>query len=140
MVSIKSFGDWRNFQIIILTWAVILVPFVGIAAENEKKTPAKPLTTNNLDISIAELEYRLKPLTKDDLSIEADGWLQVLKKHSQKLSDMQIAALKAENDAKTKLLESVTQLDGRQTALADRLKKVIEEFKRKGGFRLVNFN
>jgi small conductance mechanosensitive channel len=133
MVSIKSFGDWRNFQIIILTWAVILVPFVGIAAENEKKTPAKPLTTNNLDISIAELEYRLKPLTKDDLSIEADGWLQVLKKHSQKLSDMQIAALKAENDAKTKLLESVTQLDGRQTALADRLKKVIEEFKRKGG-------
>jgi small conductance mechanosensitive channel len=27
----------------------------------------------------------------------------------------------------------VTQLDGRQTALADRLKKVIEEFKRKGG-------
>ena len=133
MMSIKFFGYWRIFQIFVFTGAVILAPFMGIAAENEKKAPAKPLTTNNLDISIAELEFRLKPLTKDDLSIEADGWLQVLKKHSQKLSDAQIAALKAENDAKTKLLESVTQLDGRQTALADRLKKVIEEFKRKGG-------
>ena len=133
MVSIKSFGYWRNFQILIFTGAVILAPFVGIAAENEKKVPPKPVTTNNLDISIAELEYRLKPLTKDDLSIEADGWLQVLKKHSEKLSNAQIAALKAENDEKTKLLESVTPLDERQTALADRLKAVIEEFKRKGG-------
>ena len=134
MVSIKSFGDWKNFQILILMWAVILVPFVGIAAEKETKAPAKPLTTNNLDISVAELEYRLKPLTKDDLSIEADGWLQVLKKHSQKLSDAQIAALKAENDEKkAKLLESVTELDERQTALADRLKAVIEEFRLKGG-------
>jgi small conductance mechanosensitive channel len=133
MISIKSFGYWRIFQIFIFTGAVILAPFVGIAAENEKKAPAKPVTTNNLDISIAELGYRLKPLTKDDLSIEADGWLQVIKKHSQKLSDTQIAALKAENDEKTKLLESVTQLDERQTALADRLKAVIEEFKRKGG-------
>jgi small conductance mechanosensitive channel len=44
-----------------------------------------------------------------------------------------MAGSRYENDAKTKLLESVTQLDGRQTALADRLKKVIEEFKRKGG-------
>jgi small conductance mechanosensitive channel len=106
---------------------------MGIAAENEKKAAAKPITTNNPSISIDELEYRLKPLTKDDLSVEADGWLQVLKKHSEKLSDVQIAALKAENDEKPKLLESMTQLEQRQTALADRLKAVIEEFKRKGG-------
>jgi small conductance mechanosensitive channel len=106
---------------------------MGIAAENEKKAAPKPITTNNPSISIEELEYRLKPLTKDDLSVEADGWLQVLKKHSEKLSDVQIAALKAENDEKPKLLESMTQLEQRQTALADRLKAVIEEFKRKGG-------
>ena len=133
MASIKSFNHWRNFQILILTWAVILAPFVGIAADNEKKAPPKPVTTNNPNISIDELEYRLKPLTKDDLSIEADGWLQVLKKHGEKLSDMHIAVLKAENDEKTKLLESLTKLEEQHTALADRLKAVIEEFKRKGG-------
>jgi len=133
MVSIKSFGYWRIFQIFIFTGAVILAPFVGIAAENEKKASPKPVTTNKLDISTTELEYRLRPLTKDDLSVEADAWLQVLKKHSEKLSDMQIAALKAEDDEKAKLLESVTELDERQTALADRLRTVIEEFKQKGG-------
>ena len=133
MASIKSFNHWRNFQILILTWAIILAPFVGIAADNEKKAPPKPVTTNNPNISIDELEYRLKPLTKDDLSIEADGWLQVLKKHGEKLSDMHIAVLKAENDEKAKLLESVSQLEEQQTVLADRLRAVIEEFKQKGG-------
>jgi small conductance mechanosensitive channel len=133
MVSIKSISNWKTVGIFIVIWAVILSASMGIAAENEKKAAPKPITTNNPSISIDELEYRLKPLTKDDLSIEADSWLQVLKKHSEKLSDMQIAALKAENDEKPKLLESMTQLEQRQTALADRLKAVIEEFKRKGG-------
>jgi small conductance mechanosensitive channel len=133
MVSLKFISNWKTVGIFIVIWAVILSASMGIAAENEKKAAAKPITTNNPSISIDELEYRLKPLTKDDLSVEADGWLQVLKKHSEKLSDVQIAALKAENDEKPKLLESMTQLEQRQTALADRLKAVIEEFKRKGG-------
>jgi small conductance mechanosensitive channel len=106
---------------------------MGITGENKEKAPPKPITTNNPNISIDELGYRLKPLTKNDLSIEVDGWLHVLKKHGEKLSDMHIAVLKAENDEKTKLLESVTKLEEQQTALANRLKAVIEEFKQKGG-------
>jgi small conductance mechanosensitive channel len=133
MILLKSDGNWKIVGVFLAICAVMLAPFMGIAAENEKKAPSKPITTNNPNISIDELAYRLKPLTKDDLSVEADGWLQVLKKHSEKLSDMQIAALKAEDDEKTKLLDSVTQLDEQQTALTDRLKAVIEEFRRKGG-------
>jgi small conductance mechanosensitive channel len=106
---------------------------MGIAAENEKKAAPKPITTNNPSISIEELEYRLKPLTKDDLSVEADGWLQILKKHGEVLSHTQIAVLKAEDDEKTKLLESVTKLEEQKTALADRLKVVVEEYSSKGG-------
>jgi len=133
MVSIKSFGHWRILQLFIFVWAVILTPLIAITAENEKKAPPQPITTNNLDISIAELEYRLRPLTKDDLSAEADGWLQVLKKHGEELSNTQIAALKAEDDEKTKLLENVTKLEEQKTVLADRLKVVIEEYRSKGG-------
>jgi small-conductance mechanosensitive channel len=106
---------------------------VGIAAENEKEALPKPITTNNLDISIEELEYRLSPLTKDDLSVEAGGWLQVLKKHGEELSNTQIAVLKAEGDEKTKLLENVTKLDEHKTILVDRLKLVMEEYRSKGG-------
>jgi small conductance mechanosensitive channel len=133
VVSLKSAINWKIVGIFVVIGAVIPSPFMGIAAENREKAPPKPITTNNPNISIYELEYRLKPLTKDDLSIEADGWLQVLKKHSGKLSDMHIAALKAENDEKAKLLESVSQLEEQQTVLANRLKAVIEEFKLKGG-------
>ena len=133
MVLIKSLSNRKIVGIFMVICAVILSPIMSIAAENKEKAPPKPITTNNPNISIDELEYRLKPLTKDDLSIEADGWLQVLKKHTEKLSDMHIAALKAENDEKAKLLESVSQLEEQQTVLADRLRAVIEEFKQKGG-------
>ena len=112
---------------------VALSPLMGIAAEDKKKAPPKPTTTGNPDILIEELKHRLKPLTKDDLAVEADGWLQVIKKHGEKLSDVQIAALKAKDDEKTQLLESVNQLKEQQTRLSDRLKAVIEEFRSKGG-------
>ena len=134
MILTKSFSNRKVICIFIVICVVILYPIMGIAGENKEKAPLKPITTNNPSISIHELEFRLKPLTKDDLSIEADGWLKVLKRHSEKLSDLQIAALKADDDdEKPKLIESLSRLENEQDALADRLRAVIEEFKRKGG-------
>ena len=118
---------------VVLIVAVILVTVSGVLAQDDKKSQPAPVTTKNPDISIEELEYRLQPLTKDDLAVEANGWLQVLKKQVGEVSEVQIQALASEGDAKTKLLESVTKLKEQQTALADRLKAVIEEFKSKGG-------
>jgi small conductance mechanosensitive channel len=114
-------------------FAVILIPISGVLAQDDKKPQPGPITTKNGDIPIEELEYRLQPLTKEDLAVEADGWLQVLKKHVGRVSEVQIKALTAEGDAKTKLLQSLTELKSQQTALADRLKAVIEAFKSKGG-------
>ncbi len=116
-----------------IIWAIILVPFSGTFAESDKKPEPTPLTTNNPNISKEELEYLVEPLTKDDLSVEANGWLQVLKKHVGKVSDTQIQILTAKGDEKTKLLETVNKLKEEQTALTDRLKVVIEELKSKRG-------
>jgi len=120
---------------IVVIFAIIFLPvsISGVLAQDNKKPEPAPVTTDNPDISLAELEYRLQPLTKDDLAVEADGWLQALKKHVAKVSQAQIKALTAEGDAKTQLLESVTKLKEQQTALTDRLKAVIEEYKLKGG-------
>ncbi|MEE4264232.1 MAG: mechanosensitive ion channel domain-containing protein [Desulfobacteraceae bacterium] len=128
----------RNRKLIFgiaVIFAIIFLPvsISGVLAQDNKKPEPVPVTTNNPDISVAELEYRLQPLTKDDLAVEADGWLQALKKHVAKVSQAQIKALTAEGDAKTQLLESVTKLKEQQTALTDRLKAVIEEYKLKGG-------
>ena len=133
MALIKFDGRWKTAGMLMFMFMIALSPLLAIAAEDKKNPPPSPVTTGNSDIPIEELEHRLKPLTKDDLAVEADGWLQVIKKHGEKLSDMQIAVLKAEADEKGKLLESLSRLEGEQDDLADRLNAVIEEFKQKGG-------
>jgi len=114
-------------------FAILLIPVSGALAQSDKKDQPAPVTTKNPDITIDVLEHRLQPLTKEDLAVEADGWLQILKKHVGQVSEMQIKALEAEGDAKTELLESVTKLKEQQTALTDRFNAVINEFKLKGG-------
>ena len=133
MIVIQFLRNQRGLSAFIILWAIILIPFSGAFATGDKKPEPTPLTTNHPDISKEELEYRVQPLTKDDLSVEANGWLQVLKKHVGEVSEVQIQALTAEGDEKTKLLESVNNLKEQQTALTDRLKVVIEEFNSKGG-------
>lgn len=133
MVLIQSFGNRIILLVLVIFYAFILIPFTVVAAEDEKKVPPTPITTNDPTITIEELKFRLQPLTKDDLSVEADGWLQVLKKHVGEVSTVQIKALTAEDDAKTNLLQSVTKLKEQQTSLTDRLRAVIEEFRSKGG-------
>ena len=116
-----------------IVWAILLIAFSGASAESDKKSEPTPLTTKNPNISKEELGYLVEPLTKDDLSVEANGWLQVLKKQVGALSKVQIKALTAEGDKKTQLLETANKLKEEQTALTDRLKVVIKELKLKGG-------
>lgn len=133
MVRIQFFKSRRILLAFMVMWAIILVSFTGVLTADAKKPPAVPITTKNPDIAIEELNYRLEPLTKDDLSVEADGWQEVLKNHVGKVSALQILAFRAEGEKKTQLLESVNKLKEQQTALSDRFRVVIEEFKAKGG-------
>ena len=123
----------KVFNIMAVMFAILLIPVSGALAQSDKKDQPAPVTTKNPDITIDVLAHRLQPLTKEDLAVEADGWLQILKKHVGQVSEMQIKALKAEGDAKTELLESVTKLKEQQTALTDRFNAVINELKLKGG-------
>src|SRR5210317_1553145 len=91
----------------------------AFAAEESAEPKPEPTTTANPEIPVKELQYRLVPLTKDDLQVEAEGWLGLLKAHAAKISQMQIDAMNAEGDAKAKLLEDVTKLQEQQTALMD---------------------
>ena len=133
MILIQNLKGQRVLSALIIVWIIIWIPFTASFAASDKKPKPNPLTTDNPNISPEELAYRVQPLTKDDLSAEADGWLQILKKHVGSVSEVQIKVLTAKDEEKTKLLESVTKLKEEQTALVDRLKVVIEEFRSKGG-------
>jgi small conductance mechanosensitive channel len=119
-------------------WTVVFLVLVSVlvlsieATAADKAPPPIPTTTGNPEIPVKELQYLLKPLTKEDLVVEADGWQALLKNHLEKISAKQIQAMQAEGTTKTQILEEVTKLQEQQTALIDRVKAVIDELRKKG--------
>ena len=111
--------------------SLLILPNEAIAAD--EAPPPVPTTTGNPEIPVKELQYLLKPLTKEDLVVEADGWQAVLKDHIAKISEKQIQAMQAEGTTKTQILEEVTKLQEQQTALIDRVDTVVDELRKKGG-------
>lgn len=128
--------EWLNkhayLTVVFLVLASLLVLSIEAAAADEAPPPV-PTTTGNPEIPVKELQYLLKPLTKEDLVVEADGWQALLKNHIEKISAKQIQAMQAEGTTKTQILEEVTKLQEQQTALIDRVKAVIDELRKKGG-------
>jgi len=120
---------------------------------DEKPAPA---TTANPEIDVEDLALLLKPLTVDELAIEADGWLALLKAKVAEISRDEIAVRAlgaapppapgagatpppstqaAEELARKKdaLLEKLNGLREQRTALIDRLNTVLAAYKAKGG-------
>jgi small conductance mechanosensitive channel len=114
-----------------IVMAVIMI-LAGAPAWAEGEKPP-PTTTANPTVPLNEFDLLLRPLTKDDLKVEAEGWLALLKEHAIRVSRNKIDAMKAEGDAKTNLLADATKLQEQQTALMDRVQAVVDEFRKKGG-------
>ncbi|RPJ16330.1 MAG: mechanosensitive ion channel family protein [Deltaproteobacteria bacterium] len=114
-----------------MVMAAIMI-LAGAPAWAEGEKPA-PTTTADPAVPLNEFDLLLRPLTKDDLKVEAEGWLGLLKEHATRVSRNKIDAMKAEGDAKTNLLAEATQLQEQQTALMDRVQAVVEELRKKGG-------
>jgi len=129
----RPYNSLKSAMAIFTVFLTIGFLLPAFASEESAKPKPAPTTTANPEISVKELQYRLVPLTKDDLQVEAEGWLGLLKAHAAKISQAQIDAMNAEGDAKEKLLADITKLQEQQTALMDRVKAVIEELKAKGG-------
>jgi small conductance mechanosensitive channel len=134
-MNIKGY-EWLKLHVLVIVACLLLA---GLSALNGEATaadeapPPLPTTTGNPQIPVKELQYLLNPLTKDELVVEADGWQVVLKDHIAKISAKQIQALQAEGTTKTQILEEVTKLQEQQTALIDRVDKVVNELRKKGG-------
>ena len=124
---------FKSAMAIFTVFSMIGFLLPAFAAEESAEPKPAPTTTANPEIPVKELQYRLVPLTKEDLQVEAEGWRGLLKAHAAKISQMQIDAMNAEGDAKEKLLADVTKLQEQQTALMDRVKAVNEELRTKGG-------
>jgi small conductance mechanosensitive channel len=139
--------------------SLLVVIFTGVFAINaySKETPrTQAKTIGNPDIPVAELEWRLKPLTVDELEVEANGWLGLLKQKVEQIARQNIALLEQKEDQKeraeetgktlttkeptakekeekTNRLDQLTTLREERTALMDRMRLVVDAYAEKGG-------
>ena len=89
----------------------------------EETIPGDPdlsaaITTETPDIPTDELALLVKPLTLEELEIEAAAWLLLLKGKQQEISDAEIA-IKRQNLAIDKQEEAVSALEAAQQALEE---------------------
>lgn len=95
--------------------------------------PPAPVTTSDPTVSTGELEMMLKPLTKVELAVEADGWMGLVKAKVAETSKVEIAAGKAKGEEQNKLLEEAAKHRDERIARTDRLRIVLGELTTKGG-------
>jgi small conductance mechanosensitive channel len=144
----------RRLLGLFLSLVLVLSPFCyGFAEEQSPDPPPSeaPVTTGNPDIPVDELDSLLKPLTKSQLLIEAEGWQAFVQAKAEQIAITEIA-IKRQNqeiekteqigetaestsgkeidtqekeDQKVKLLEAIAELRKERTVLLDQFKAVV---------------
>jgi len=118
----------KYYSAVLSAVMVVSLATVGLAAD-----PPKPTTVSDPKVAVGDLELMVKPLTKAQLVVEADGWQGLLQAKVTEISASEIAANKAQGDEKAKILETAANLRNERTALMDRLNAVLAALKAKGG-------
>ena len=128
-----------------MVW-VVTVPAISQESEGEETpvvvestikgdvNPSTALTAGDLLIPTDELNLLVKPFTLEELETEAAAWFMALKAKVQEIIQTEITIKRqGESEGTNQLIEKVTELQGEQTALIDRLNVVLDEIDKKGG-------
>ncbi|WP_293071016.1 MULTISPECIES: mechanosensitive ion channel domain-containing protein [unclassified Moorena] len=112
---------YRQKKISILFGSLLIVGAWWLPVQAQQSTNApnqQAVTTADPTIPIEELELMLKPLTKDELDGEAEGWMFLLKTKVKELSDAEIA-VKRKNRELEQSKEAVDALEDAKKALEE---------------------
>ena len=125
--------DFPTFvALLTLAGATLLALPEAAAQDKPASATPQPTTTSSPQISLDELKLALVPLTKDELVVEADGWLDIVKQKASDVALIERQALKAEGEAKQQLQQQATQLREQRVVLTDRLDAALDALVRKG--------
>jgi small conductance mechanosensitive channel len=127
-------------------WLAGIVLFIAagraaLAADASSAEPA-PVTAADAAIAPDHLKFLVKPLTKDELAVEAKAWRELLKTKVAEISRLQFDARQASQDATAAGqpaaapaadAEALGRLQEERTLLGDRLRVVLDEWQKKGG-------
>ncbi|WP_019027641.1 mechanosensitive ion channel family protein [Colwellia piezophila] len=80
-------------SVVFVLSSIILFSFsvnVSSALASNSEKPYQATTAENINIDLGELEFALTPLTKNELTVEVDAWLVVLKERATIVSEAEI--------------------------------------------------
>lgn len=88
-------NTYRFFLMTVFVFTCVIGSEAPVAAAEEVPSMSgNAVSTMDPGIPLDQLELLLKPLTKTELVIEADAWLQILKAKVKQISDAEIAVKK----------------------------------------------
>ena len=123
---------YRFFLMMVFVFTCVIGTEAPVAvAEKSPSTSGKAVSTRDSGIPLDQLELLLKPLTKTELVIEADAWLQILKAKVKQISDAEIA-VKKKNEQIAKA-EEVADAATEAGEAAEEAMKAKETASREGG-------
>ena len=108
---------------------------VDAAVDEDAIDPKNGLPTEVLDpaIDTTELEYRLVPLTKDELSALASEWLTIVKDKTSEVMAAQVAIYKTEGNVEEAAREKLTELFQARKSHFDKFDDIVSALEKKGG-------
>ena len=103
-----------NLKKIITGLLLTLTLISGLYAEEAPKSPTA-VTTVNPDVSAESLNLMVRHMTGDELFVEADGWLVLLKEAAKKVYDTKLSV-----QEKNAEMDALKAMDNNQTAAEER--------------------
>ena len=101
-----------------------------LGAQEAYSSSYKASTTTELKIPIDHLEVIVKPLTVDELKVEAEAWIELLKEKLRKISDAELAVKKKREQIEKAEEAADAAVEAKEAD--EEAKKAIEEARKKG--------
>lgn len=125
-------GIWRVWFACIVV-AVLLVTGSSADAQEMRDLPPQATTIGETTIPVDHLQVMLRPLTKDELTTELEGWLGLLRAKVTEVGGIELSLKAAEGATDDKLTEQLVAARTEETELAQRARTVLDALKAKGG-------
>ena len=128
--------------VVILGLAFVLLPELSFAQKtagsgsSAADAPAEvtlPPELTNVEISSAELDVRLVPLTKVELKQLAEDWGKIVKSKTEEVMEAQVAIARREGEVEDAARERLTQLVGERKQLFAKFSAILNSWEKKAG-------
>ena len=116
----------------LLIWSLSALLIAPVVFAADCPSTIKPVTAKDANIAVEILAYRVKPLTKCELEVEAQAWLILLKDKITEISNAEVAVIyKKDEIKKVAIVEDKLEdiKDAKKDADADEVKKAALEVK-----------